>query len=216
VIPLGYRTIPEALHLLGQLFEKQDALEWIEAGLLDGELQLFTQRGRQYDVEVVRVPWEDVTRLGADWSQWIATGRVPLWKDTPESRASWDAWHKDPVGNPRPDAPWTALQEYSCQQLMLENENFNRWFEALRKQFDLHAPPCSRSGAPGRPTSMHIVLIEHRRRVENGSHDESRTAEAKSLEGWLKQAHPDMPPLTYKTILNKLPPEFQPLTTLPK
>jgi hypothetical protein len=217
MIPIGYCTIPEALHTLEHFFDKQDALEWLEAGLLDGELQVFTERGRQYDVEVVRIPWEDVTCLGASWRRWIASGRVPFRESpeqTPESKARRDAWYKNPTGSPMPKfeyEPRTIEHKYSSCQLMLENDNFNRWLNALRNQLDMQAPSCAKSGAPGRPTSMHIVLLEHGRRVENGTHGGSRTAEAKALEGWLKKIHPDMPPLTYKTILNKLPPEFQPL-----
>ena len=85
MIPLGYRTIPEALHLLEQLLDNRDALEWLEAGLLDGELQLFTQRTDERGVEVVRIPWEDVTALSKGWGRWLSGGRAPV---VPEPRPS--------------------------------------------------------------------------------------------------------------------------------
>jgi hypothetical protein len=66
MIPLGYCTIPEAIRVLEHIFGEGEpkALGWLEAGLLDGALQVFTEREREYDVEVCRVPWEDVKGLG--------------------------------------------------------------------------------------------------------------------------------------------------------
>lgn len=67
-------------------------------------------------------------------------------------------------------------------------------------------PNRGRTGAPGRPTSMHLVEIEFRRRFRLGQTLTSNGAEAEHLEGWLKAAHPSEPQLTAKTIVNRLAP----------
>jgi hypothetical protein len=61
-----------------------------------------------------------------------------------------------------------------------------------------------RSGAPGRPTPMHLVRAEHRRRRESGEVESSVTAEAEQLARWLQERHPDAPRLTPKTIANNI------------
>jgi hypothetical protein len=48
----------------------------------------------------------------------------------------------------------------------------------------------SRSGASGRPTSMHLVLQELRERYARGEMLSSQNAEAIYLSGWLKARHP--------------------------
>ena len=64
--------------------------------------------------------------------------------------------------------------------------------------------PAFWTGAPGRPTPIHLVVAEHRRRLDSGNAEISVTAEAKHLAGWLKLTHPKVPPLTPKTIQNKI------------
>jgi hypothetical protein len=60
------------------------------------------------------------------------------------------------------------------------------------------------TGAPGRPTSMHLVELEHRDRWQRGEAETSIGAEAAALANWLRTEHPHAPPLTPKTIANKL------------
>ena len=216
MIPLGYCTIPEAIMIMEHMFQEGEALGWLEAGLLDGDLQVFTQRGRQYDVEVCRIPWEDVNRLGAGWVSWIATGVVPSRKpplETPESKARWDAWRANLMGGPSPDpeySPWTAEQTYSRCQFLLEDTNFGYWLGRLKQQLGLEGTLVAKTGAPGKPSSMHLVLAEFQRRRTNGLCESSRSAEAAALAAWLLQTHPSHPPATPKTIRTKLPTDFQP------
>jgi hypothetical protein len=61
-----------------------------------------------------------------------------------------------------------------------------------------------RTGAPGRPTPIHLIVAEHRRRLDSGEAEITTTAEAKHLADWLKLAHPNAPPLTPKTIQNRI------------
>jgi hypothetical protein len=66
------------------------------------------------------------------------------------------------------------------------------------------------SGAPGRPSSMNIVLDEHKRRRAVGTTEPSRQREGEALAHWLKATHPLAPRLTGTTIRNKLPKDFRP------
>jgi len=60
------------------------------------------------------------------------------------------------------------------------------------------------TGAPGRPTSMHIVRSEHRRRLDKGEAHESLADEARCLAAWLAQRHPMAPQPTPKAIENAI------------
>lgn len=71
----------------------------------------------------------------------------------------------------------------------------------------------SKSGAPGRPTSMYLIEQEFERRVDKGSFIKSSLQqESEFLERWLKQSHPDMPPAKAKTIRNNLGPKYRAAT----
>ena len=65
------------------------------------------------------------------------------------------------------------------------------------------------SGAPGRPSSMHLVEIEYRRREQGGLVGNSLKAEAAILAAWLRRSHPAMPPAGAKAIENHLRHEFR-------
>ena len=70
--------------------------------------------------------------------------------------------------------------------------------------------PIAKTGAPGRPSSMGIVMAEFERRRGNGGCESSRQAEADALAAWLARTHPEAPTLKAKSIFNKLPADFQP------
>lgn len=65
------------------------------------------------------------------------------------------------------------------------------------------------SGAPGRPSSMHLVRLEFERRAKTGKILDKKSDEAKYLESWLKERYPMQPPITAKTIANNLTEIFQ-------
>jgi hypothetical protein len=69
--------------------------------------------------------------------------------------------------------------------------------------------PLLRTGAPGRPSSMHLVEAAFDARCARGEVAASLTEEAESLADWLKRAHPSAPPLTPKTIQNNLRAAFR-------
>jgi hypothetical protein len=60
------------------------------------------------------------------------------------------------------------------------------------------------SGAPGRPSSMHLIEDEHRARWECGNALHGVGAEAGALLKWFRRAHPDKKPPTAHTIENRI------------
>jgi hypothetical protein len=100
----------------------------------------------------------------------------------------------------------------------LKNRAGNRWERLMVLKSDVaHHWPFSlaqasgktpmttyQSGAPGRPTSMHLVEVEFRARLDRGEAETSIGAEARTLSEWLQKEHPDAPQLTAKAIANRL------------
>lgn len=66
-----------------------------------------------------------------------------------------------------------------------------------------------RSGGPGRPSSMYLVEAEFHRRCKFAAVEVSMAKESAYLAAWLWSAHPTAPPLTPKTITNRLLPAFR-------
>ena len=96
----------------------------------------------------------------------------------------------------------------------LQNRRGRRWGRLIVLKSDVakfwppdaapEAAAALRTGAPGRPSSMHLVEAEFSARCERNVVAASLTAEADLLVAWLKNEHPSVPPLTAKTIKNKL------------
>jgi len=61
-----------------------------------------------------------------------------------------------------------------------------------------------RTGAPGRPTSWHLVKVEATRRTKERQVPKTLGEFSRSLADWLQNAHPQAAPMTAKTIENKL------------
>src|SRR5438477_12125704 len=66
------------------------------------------------------------------------------------------------------------------------------------------ALPPAKTGAPGRPTSMHLIEQEFHLRVAAGQICDTLQAESEYLLSWLRQEHPLAPQPTLKTIKNRL------------
>lgn len=62
----------------------------------------------------------------------------------------------------------------------------------------------TRTGAPGRPSAMHLVVAEHERRIKSSEARISLSEEARHLANWLRLAYPFVPPATPKTIENRI------------
>ena len=71
-----------------------------------------------------------------------------------------------------------------------------------RWPFDATAPRTS--GAPGRPSSMHLILDEFERRIEQGKVVKGLAAQARALGEWLVANHPLEPRPTAKTIAERI------------
>jgi hypothetical protein len=98
----------------------------------------------------------------------------------------------------------------------LINRHGNHWSrlivskEDVRARWPFHLPTARASGAPGRPTSMQLVLDEFERRAL-ADLEATVTAEAERLAHWLAATHPTAPKLTAKTIRNKIASRFREL-----
>src|SRR5262249_21100874 len=78
---------------------------------------------------------------------------------------------------------------------------FKEWIETAGVSIESLQTEAT-TGAPGRPSSKHLLEQEMRRRFSCGIAESTLRAEARYLLKWLKQHHPKMPPMTEKTIEN--------------
>jgi len=60
------------------------------------------------------------------------------------------------------------------------------------------------TGAPGRPSSVHLAKTEFHARAKRGELEDSAVAESRILEAWFRENHPEEQPVTAKTIENKI------------
>ena len=75
---------------------------------------------------------------------------------------------------------------------------------AARREADDALNGRGKTGAPGRPSGMHLVRGEHKRRRETGESESGVRDEAEALRVWYKSQHPGLPNLTAKTIENTI------------
>ncbi len=87
-----------------------------------------------------------------------------------------------------------------------EKERCRREAEAEKERCrrDAEAALVVATGAPGRPTGMHLVQAEAQRRRKAGESLSGVKAEATALREWYVSQHSRLPPLTAKTIENKI------------
>jgi hypothetical protein len=62
----------------------------------------------------------------------------------------------------------------------------------------------ARTGAPGRPSSMHLIRQEHERRLAAGEAQGAVSAEAAKLAYWFVTNHPNLPRAGRKAIENAI------------
>ncbi len=77
-------------------------------------------------------------------------------------------------------------------------------------KLDKDAPILS-TGAPGRPTSRHLVANELKRRALAGTLEPSLAKEARHLSAWLAAAHPEAPAMSQKSVENALRSDYKSL-----
>jgi len=209
MIPPGYITLPEALDIIQTCIDDDD-LHVINAppveierrhrlaariGLAEALCEIFggiyayvMQGGKPCVVST-----DDIRQLiENEWWVWIESGRVSV-EDVKRVHRDW----KEPT-----DDPITAHYD-GCQLLVRERSIREHWNPQAR-------PQTIKTGSPGRPSSMDLVITEFLARLRRGETAASRAEEAASLARWLEDKHPNMPPCTAKTIRNRLPASFQP------
>lgn len=91
-----------------------------------------------------------------------------------------------------------------AQWLRTENWPVPNWLPRTLIEGKVVAEEIEQTGAPGKPSSMYLVMAEHERRVAAHRNLETITKEAEELARWKNVHHPNMPRLTEKTIRNKL------------
>lgn len=91
----------------------------------------------------------------------------------------------------------------------LQDRNGARWLKLMVLKSDIvkiwpfDSDPV-RTGAPGRPTSIHLVQAEHRSRIDAGLAEDSVTREAAYLADWLSKTYPAVPQIKAKTVANNI------------
>jgi hypothetical protein len=85
---------------------------------------------------------------------------------------------------------------------------------AIRAGQEVREPEASdhallRTGAPGRPSSMHLILSEFDRRRSSNALEPSLDNAAKALHLWLRVTHPMAPPASWTTIRDKIRQEYR-------
>jgi hypothetical protein len=80
--------------------------------------------------------------------------------------------------------------------------------QVLRREIErlwpLPQPLATGTGAPGRPSSMHLIVREFQRRKEAGETCSKLAAEARALREWFVHEHPDAEAPSVHTIENRL------------
>ncbi len=92
------------------------------------------------------------------------------------------------------------------ENLALSEADARAWMDRYDEEKPSVEPDPYRTGAPGRPSIMHLILDEFRRRA-NGNDTELKptlAAEARSLRDWAAEKHPKAPKTSARTIENKI------------
>ena len=101
------------------------------------------------------------------------------------------------------DSLQTRYRKWS-HLMVLKSDVLRHWLFSSPENENSTIPLATKTGAPGRPSSMHLVEREYRARGDRGDTKASIGEEAKVLSEWLRSTHPDAPRLTSKTIANRL------------
>jgi hypothetical protein len=108
----------------------------------------------------------------------------------------WRAGCDDSLQNRR-GAKWPRIQ-------VLKTDVVKWWPFCLVEAAAETSTVAPTSGAPGRPSSMHLIEDEHRARWERGNALPGVAAEARALHDWFRKAHPDKKPPKAGTIENRI------------
>jgi hypothetical protein len=142
-----------------------------------------------------------------------STGRGPIWQALKEGAVSAEFWRGDkwiPI-----EANWWNVPEINWPVSPLglfPNLPDASMFRVERRRIDELWPPSElptnaetasdHSGAPGAPSSSHLVAAEFARRQQSGAIESNLTRQAAVLEAWLKTTYPGLRPMSAGTIEN--------------
>jgi hypothetical protein len=90
------------------------------------------------------------------------------------------------------------------------NHHEVRWKRLMVAKVDVarfwpfHADATPRSGAPGRPSSMHLIEAEFKQMIGRGEVEQTLSKQAEVLAAWLFANHPNSPPAGQKAIENRI------------
>jgi hypothetical protein len=107
-------------------------------------------------------------------------------------------------GEPCRHGPDTTLGKGKHRPVFFVQADFNRWLNQHGPNHKTDDDGIVHSGAPGRPTSKHLVQAEHTRRVAVGEAVRGVTREATILHTWLQRNHKKMPQMSVNTIENAI------------
>jgi hypothetical protein len=184
MIPQGYITAPEVLQIVRSRIDHDD---------------LMVRTGADED-SAARESLATAIRTGEVTVHFMQGGALSyLWyTDREQFIEGWETWlASGRVANG---------SKYNGLLLLFSPFDIDWWLGPAPKT------ETTKTGAPGRPSSMGIVMTEFEWRRADGGCESSREAEANFLATWLKEKHPNVPKLTAKSIRNKLPPDFQPFS----
>jgi hypothetical protein len=190
--PRGYLTIPEVLKIIRARIDDDDLLmqQNPKPDRAAVARESLARAIRDETVHVYRISGGAVVRIANDFADFDQT-------DTKSLIERWESW--------LPTGRVVNGSKYNGCRLFIRPASLEHWLGPAAEDV-----PIPKTGAPGRPSSMAVVMAEHRRRVSSGESACSRAVEGQALETWFKEMHLCVPCPTARTIQNNLPPDFQP------
>ena len=161
--------------------------------------------------ELLKESRELLVRIEADFLARLERGDVKAWAREGSPAAPW---------REIPASAWSALRLDDVTKGTVKGPGVALFDVRVGPSSILAAPPSPASarapvpplpatGAPGRPSHMHLVEAEFRRRRDAGCIETSLNREAAALAAWFKVAYPDKQPVTAKTVANRLREQFR-------
>jgi hypothetical protein len=195
------QTCPKPLIPLGEAFGSAlyDAPGYLVAVRQTGEANSEAERELAFSQvdEIGR-------RIERRMREALADGRLPMFirlaDGSFERLIEREAWREAAFGLPNIDSvPEVVVSpggDTDGRAVFLKICDFEKWRAADIDPYH--------TGAPGKPTAMHQVVIEHQWRLDCGEALRSVAKEAEWLKEWLGREHPVAPPTTAKTIENRI------------
>lgn len=109
---------------------------------------------------------------------------------------------------------WRKFHHCPC---FIQRAAFDDWLETTlgATEKDVSQPDIYRTGAPGRPSIIHLIEDEYDRRAIRREVRGTLSAEADDLAKWAAKTHPRAPSITSKTIQNRLRDKYRHVTKRP-